>query len=60
VEKLVGESLKVVRQKIAGARYQLQTVVDNLISVQDDAEEMQARDEELADIKYARITPLVF
>jgi chromosome segregation protein len=52
VEKLVGDSLKAVRQKIASARQELQTAAENLISVQDEAQEKQTRDVELADIKY--------
>ncbi|MGH9553887.1 MAG: AAA family ATPase, partial [Terriglobales bacterium] len=52
VEKLVGESLKVVRQQITGAKQQLETAAESLVAVQDDTQEKQARTEELADITY--------
>jgi predicted ATPase len=52
VEKLVGESLKTVRQKIAAESGVLKTAAKSLIALQSDVEEKQARDSELEDTKF--------
>lgn len=52
VEKLVGEALKPVRQKIAAAQVQLKSAVENLLAVESDAEEKQEREEQLRDVNF--------
>jgi predicted ATPase len=52
VEKLVGDSLKVVRAKIESVTDELETGTDALQAVQSDADEKLERDGELADINF--------
>ncbi|TIN92444.1 MAG: hypothetical protein E5Y06_23315 [Mesorhizobium sp.] len=52
VEKLVGDSLKTVRQKIATAKSELKGAIDALNSVQTDVDTLSDRTTELEDIKY--------
>jgi len=52
VEKLVGDGLKSVRQRIESNIAALKTAVDNLISVQSDAQDMDQHQQELQDVNY--------
>ena len=52
VEQLVGEALKPVRLKIAAARTQLKSAVENLLAVEVDAELKQEREEQLRDVTF--------
>ena len=52
VEKLMGESLKPVRQKIEDAAGELETAVINFLSVRSDAEDKQALEDELKDVEF--------
>ncbi|MEY9121319.1 TrlF family AAA-like ATPase [Bradyrhizobium yuanmingense] len=52
VEKLVGSSLKPVREKIGGLISELEQAVDHLIAVQSDADTLAARQTELQNVKF--------
>jgi chromosome segregation protein len=52
VEKLVGESLKTIREKIASENTTLRAAAKSLVSLQSDVEKKQERDSELEDIKF--------
>jgi hypothetical protein len=52
VEKLVGESLKTVRDKIAAEKATLQTAAETLVGLQSDVERKQERESELDDVKF--------
>ncbi len=52
VEKLVGEKLKPIRQKIGEKEAQLKIAVDSLLSLSDDEAQKQGDEEELKDINY--------
>jgi predicted ATPase len=52
VEKLVGDSLKAVRQRIQKDIGALKTAVENLISVQGDVQDMEECQQELQDVSY--------
>jgi len=52
VEKLVGDTLKSVRQRISNVVGELQTTTNALISIQNDADLLQERQEQLNDINF--------
>jgi ABC-type cobalamin/Fe3+-siderophores transport system ATPase subunit len=52
VEKLVGEKLKLVRQKISEKETLLRKAVENLVSISGDTAQKLAEEEELKDINY--------
>ncbi len=52
VEKLVGEKLKPIRQKISEKEAQLKIAVDSLLSLSGDEEQKRKDEDELKDIKY--------
>jgi chromosome segregation protein len=52
VEKLVGDGLKTVRRKIQGNVEDLETTVEDLISVQSDAQDMEENVKNLQDVSY--------
>ncbi len=52
VEKLVGESLKAIRKKIALEAATLRTAANALVSVQSDLDDKQERTSELDDVKF--------
>ena len=52
VEKLMGDSLKPVRQKIEDVTGELETAVANFLSVRGDAEDKQALEDELQDVEF--------
>ncbi|GAA0005547.1 hypothetical protein BDS110ZK4_25280 [Bradyrhizobium diazoefficiens] len=52
VEKLVGSSLKAVREKIAGLVIELEQAVDDLISAQSDADTLSQRQTALQNVKF--------
>ena len=52
VEKLMGNSLKSVRQNISECRRKLEVAVEVLLSVRNDAEEMLFSEEELKDVVF--------
>jgi predicted ATPase len=52
VEKLMGDSLKTVRQKITKKAEELETTVQNFLSVRSDAEDKQALEDELKDVEF--------
>lgn len=52
VEKLMGDSLKPVRQKISECENNLKDAVESLLSVRSDAEEKQTKEDELKDVAF--------
>ena len=52
VEKLMGDSLREVRQKIQDCREQLAKSIDELLSVHSDVEDKEALEQELKDINF--------
>ena len=52
VEKLMGDSLKATRQKITEKAEELETAVQNFLSVRSDAEDKQALEDELKDVEF--------
>lgn len=52
LEKLVGESLKDVREKIASIGDEMEGATKALLSVQSDADALAGRDSELSDVKF--------
>lgn len=52
VEKLVGENLKSLRQKITANAKTLGTAVEGLVAIQSDAQEMDGTSRELQDVTY--------
>lgn len=52
VEKLVGESLKDVREKISAVTQELESATDSLLAVQSDADTLSEREGQLADVTF--------
>ncbi|NCC85318.1 MAG: hypothetical protein EOM03_14495 [Clostridia bacterium] len=52
VEKLVGEQLKAIRQKIADEEERVRAAVKSVVDVAEDAEQKQSYEEELKDVKF--------
>jgi len=52
VEKLVGDGLRVLRQKIQIDVNELKTAVENLLSVQSDTQDMEGHQKDLQDVAY--------
>lgn len=52
IEKLVGDSLKSVRQKIAERSGELKTAIESFKSVRSDAEDKQTLEDELKDVEF--------
>lgn len=52
VEKLMGDGLKVVREKIKEKADELETAVQNFLSVRIDAEDKKALEDELKDVEF--------